>query len=101
MEPRNARELMARQPPQLAGCLEHGKLPRDLRPDDCRSCVAEMRTLWRWLELWREDALDVLTRQDAALHTLRGYEPREQLRGSVDVVREDSEGHHEVLLAGG
>lgn len=105
----SGRELMARRfRPDTADttCLLHATRRLDDRPLGCLACrhdleVAYQQTIGQieWLNGWRDDALNVLARQDDALHLLDGYELWEhQHRPGASVARENPDGEREPLL---
>ena len=103
-----ARELIARQyipGVRVTNCVVHAGLSIIERPRDCDLCRTDLENAFRhaqtvneWLNRWRDDATAVLTRQDAALLDLNGWETRQRGAGDdfhndvfpmVDVVRGD------------
>lgn len=83
-EPVAARELIARHyiVRRPAVCVRHAQLSLTDRPRDCLECRLALEDALRradehleWMQRWRDDAIDVLVRQDAALGMLQGYEP--------------------------
>lgn len=87
-------------------CSDHAQLPLVKRPRDCDGCRDDLEHAYafeaarcEWLNRWRDDALDVLTRDDAALALLTGFEARQLTRGNeTDVVRVDVDGNHQSLV---
>jgi hypothetical protein len=108
MEPVAARELMARsfQTRPHVICYQHTTLPHSQRAAACKWCTAEILAALaaaaeqiEWLQHWRDDALDVLARQDAALGLISGWEARRHPHGvGADVVRGDIDGATETLV---
>lgn len=116
MEPVVARELMARryrpEPRPQPHCIEHAHLSLTDRPRRCIECRLDLELEFRaqaaqleWLHAWRDDALDVLTRQDAALGMLQGFEVCQRRyptgtpeRHSFDVARDEEDGQREAIV---
>ena len=97
-EPVQLRELMARnfEPPRLESkthCVQHAIVAIAARPiASCRLCALDVqeyvaRTLHlnEWLNNWIDDARDVLTRQDAALQHLQGWDTRTRVPSNLQV----------------
>lgn len=103
-EPVAAREVIARlykpPPKTMQSCGQHAALPIDKRPHECSLCYSDLVYAARelserveFLSRWRDDAIDVLARQDAALGLLQGWSPRQHSVGELtDLCRPSIDG---------
>lgn len=55
---------------RVTNCLVHRHLDLTKRPSDCRLCLSDLRnhlslaiTINKWLNQWKEDAIDILKKQ--------------------------------------